>query len=412
MNVEQALMNLAEKRLIFHSEADFQHALAWELQQMYPEAAIRLEYKPAKVKARIYLDIWTTLGVEKIAIELKYKTKSLEVLHQGESFALLNHSAHDCGRYDFLKDIMRLEHVVQKEMDTIGYVIFITNDQAYWSSVETNTIDSAFRIAEGQIVHGELGWGEGASSGTIRGREKPLRLRGRYRMQWEAFSQVEGANGQFRCLCFKVEPPKEIDINGILEQLARDRPVFQSQMDLRDALLDQLQRRGLTCMTAKTVGEKVTVDIHAQAENGQAYAFEVRYKTSELHTVTKDGAVYQLKNQGAQDTGRYDFISDIVKLEQAAASGIQGYSIFITNDHLYWEEPKQGGTVDHRFRLHEGARLRGTLEWSKLASDGTVATREAPLELKGVYRPSWRHYAMPRSGQGGTFKVLVVKVRI
>ncbi|WP_175532522.1 hypothetical protein [Paenibacillus sp. yr247] len=42
---------------------------------------------------------------------------------------------------------------------------------------------------------------------------------------------------------------------------------------------------------------------------------------------------------------------------------------------------QQAGTVDRRFRLHDGVRLRGTLEWSKLASDGTAATREAPLEL-------------------------------
>ena len=36
------LTDLAEKRSIFHSEADFQHALAWEMHRR--EYDIRLEY--------------------------------------------------------------------------------------------------------------------------------------------------------------------------------------------------------------------------------------------------------------------------------------------------------------------------------------------------------------------------------
>jgi len=34
LNLEKALELLAQHRPVFHSDADFQHALAWELQRM------------------------------------------------------------------------------------------------------------------------------------------------------------------------------------------------------------------------------------------------------------------------------------------------------------------------------------------------------------------------------------------
>ena len=43
INLELALGQLAIKRKIFHSEKDFQFALAWQLQSMYLNANIRLE---------------------------------------------------------------------------------------------------------------------------------------------------------------------------------------------------------------------------------------------------------------------------------------------------------------------------------------------------------------------------------
>jgi predicted ATPase len=41
MDIMQALARLAEKRPIFFSEADFQHALGWQLHLLDPDANIR-----------------------------------------------------------------------------------------------------------------------------------------------------------------------------------------------------------------------------------------------------------------------------------------------------------------------------------------------------------------------------------
>ena len=86
---------------MFHSEADFQHALAWQIHEAAPESQVRLEVSVIPVEAqRMFLDIW--LPVEGIAIELKYKTRGLELEQDDESFALRNQSAQDQGRHDFL----------------------------------------------------------------------------------------------------------------------------------------------------------------------------------------------------------------------------------------------------------------------------------------------------------------------
>jgi hypothetical protein len=50
---------LAERRPVFHSERDFQHALAWQIQLAYPEAQIRLEPRPRR---SIHLDLLVRRG--------------------------------------------------------------------------------------------------------------------------------------------------------------------------------------------------------------------------------------------------------------------------------------------------------------------------------------------------------------
>ena len=77
LDIDGLMASLADRRKVFHSEADFQHALAWRIQQAMPESQIRLEVDVLQVeRRRRFLDIW--LPVEGIAIELKYKTRGFE----------------------------------------------------------------------------------------------------------------------------------------------------------------------------------------------------------------------------------------------------------------------------------------------------------------------------------------------
>ena len=191
LDLNPLLAGLATKRPVFHSEADFQHALAWELHLMDPNINVRLEYRPPWMDRRQYIDIWVIQGDTETAIELKYKTKKMDISIAGEQFALQNQAAQDIGRYDFVKDIERLERVVAARRQVVGYAIILTNDSTYWSHPRrSDSVDSDFRIQEGRTLSGLLSWGAGASEGTRRGRTDAIQLANSYQLDWRDYSEV------------------------------------------------------------------------------------------------------------------------------------------------------------------------------------------------------------------------------
>ena len=120
ITIEAGLATLAQQRPIFHSEADFKHAFAWQLQQQDPTARIRLEYRPLP-QVPLHLDLWIELSGRAIAIELKYPTRHIVCDHDGEHFSVYDHAAQPPHRYDFVKDIERLERVVSAQSQVVGY---------------------------------------------------------------------------------------------------------------------------------------------------------------------------------------------------------------------------------------------------------------------------------------------------
>jgi len=206
IDIGEILANLAKKRPIFHSEADFQHAFAWEIHQKLPNALVRLEL-PVQVKNEyLHIDIWVKNQDEVLAVELKYKTRGLSVEIDDEHYRLKNQGAQDLGRYDFIKDIRRLEHVASGQKNCVGYAVFVTNDSAYWAKPANNdTVDAKFRINDGRVLEGVLDWDANASDGTKKNREQVLILRNKYVAQWENFSHLSPARyGEFRSLTVRV----------------------------------------------------------------------------------------------------------------------------------------------------------------------------------------------------------------
>ena len=94
-----------------------------------------------------------------------------------ETFALCNQAAQDVRRYDFLKDVQRLERVVSlPDLAIVGFAVCLTNDSAYWKvPMRQDTVDAAFRLHEGRTTEGELRWSGPAGAGTTRGREAPIK---------------------------------------------------------------------------------------------------------------------------------------------------------------------------------------------------------------------------------------------
>ncbi|WP_323885661.1 hypothetical protein [Aeromonas veronii] len=186
MDIHQILTTALNKRSIFHSEADFQHHLAWEIHRAAnTEVDVRLEFPLSSDHSNRweYCDILVR-GATTIGVELKYKTKKLSIEVGSEQFELKQQGAQDLGRYDFLKDICRLESWCEQKKIAKGYAILLTNDPSYWLvPKQSNTIDRAFRL-HCDVVQGVLGWESSASEGTTKGREANLVLKNRYSLTW------------------------------------------------------------------------------------------------------------------------------------------------------------------------------------------------------------------------------------
>ena len=158
IDITGILKQLTEQRPIFHSEADFQHALAWEIHNRLSHAKIRLEFPVFHQNRQRYLDLLVrTKSLELVAIELKYKTRALSIHNNDEDFQLKNQSAQDIGRYDFLKDVQRLEQFLAQSNSGTGYAIFLTNDSLYWKTAQNpETVDREFRLHHGRMIEGDL----------------------------------------------------------------------------------------------------------------------------------------------------------------------------------------------------------------------------------------------------------------
>lgn len=213
IEISEVLSTLARQRPVFHSEADFQHAFAWEIHQTLPSALIRLEL-PVQVKQQfLHIDVWVAHQDTTLAIELKYKTRSLTIQVGSEQYRLKDQSAQDIGRYDFVKDIQRLEQVVVSHQNVIGCAILLTNDSTYWAKpANHNTVDADFRLHTGRVLEGVLPWGVNASEGTKKNREQPLVLQGKHHLQWSDYSRPSSKSyGEFRALIVKVFPINTAD---------------------------------------------------------------------------------------------------------------------------------------------------------------------------------------------------------
>lgn len=165
---------------------------------------VRLEY-PVFTDRWIYLDLWLHAFDLQLAVELKYKTRKLEIAHNNERFQLKNQGAQDLGRYDFLKDVARLEQVAGTNSDVQGYAVLLTNDPSYWGTGRAGTVDTNFRLHPERSVTGEMAWLPHASDGTMRNRMEAIRLLRDYTVEWHPYSKLSpNRGGEFRYIVFKV----------------------------------------------------------------------------------------------------------------------------------------------------------------------------------------------------------------
>ncbi|WP_405953334.1 hypothetical protein OG588_40795 [Streptomyces prunicolor] len=205
---------LRRHRPVFHSEADLQHSFARVLWELMPDVHSRLEVPQRLLGRSEYLDLLCIGPSARTAIEFKYFTRRWTGTAgtPAEEYAVKGHAATDLARLHFVRDIARLERFCRRS-DQNGLAIMLTNDASLWTppgSGRKQTRDRDFRIHQGRELAGTLLWAEGAYEPNT------CTLRGAYPLEWEPYSELDGAGGEFRYVAVSVSPvPDEADATPV-----------------------------------------------------------------------------------------------------------------------------------------------------------------------------------------------------
>ncbi|MEV4515164.1 hypothetical protein AB0K00_40170 [Dactylosporangium sp. NPDC049525] len=246
MDISAVMVDLARRRPLFHSERDFQFALAWSIQQRYPHAELRLEPRPNR---GIHLDLLVHLAQRRIAIEVRYLVAAFGGALGVDRFDLPNQGAHDVARHDVVKDLVRLERLLSDGYADEGVGLTLTNDSAYWRpGMRNTTIDAAFRIHEGRTLNGALEWSPTAGAGTTHKRDVPLTLAGSYTCAWHHFANVAADGGrvvELRYLTLPVrEPGRPTLVAAVVPQVVSTTGALTARDEILLAVADILRRSG------------------------------------------------------------------------------------------------------------------------------------------------------------------------
>lgn len=208
-------------------------------------------------------------------------------------------------------------------------------------------------------------------------------------------------------------------IETVLLALAKERKVFWSEADFQFAFAWKLKEmfedhnpqstinvrleRRVDALEKRDDGKKsgdAYIDIWVEIDK-MVYPIELKYKTIKC-TITDGSEEYKLKQHGASDIGCYLYLKDVKRIEELSESlgdnfG-KGFAIMLTNDHLYWDQPKTtpDTTAFSDFRIHKGRKIVAgtTLDWGT-PSDNRPAwqKRLKSFELNHNYRINWEDYS-------------------
>jgi hypothetical protein len=189
--IKKAMENLSKnKDRVFHSEADFQFQLAWELKSL-KDFNVRLEYSEnLSSNKNGHFDIVIITEDQKyIPVELKYFTKP------HHKYPQLKQQNDTWRTYDYFEDMLRVEHFVNQHNNSYkGYTIVLSNYAFFWEgNVRESTNYYDFRILNNrEIKPREYKWAD-SNAKSVKGtrREKNIELKGHYKFEWNAFLEEE-----------------------------------------------------------------------------------------------------------------------------------------------------------------------------------------------------------------------------
>ena len=141
--------------------------------------------------------------------------------------------------------------------------------------------------------------------------------------------------------------------------------------------------------------------------DGKRVGIELKYKTRKI-----DGKDYI--TQGGQSDGKFHFFKDIERLERLKKSKDidfridKGFAIFITNDHLYWNEARSNSKAKEKnsvadFDLCDKKGIKKdtyNAKWRKSKNATVTISRSYPVE--------WFSPSDEVKKDGTTFRCLII----
>ena len=226
-------------------------------------------------------------------------------------------------------------------------------------------------------------------------------------------------------------------IQQVLKDLAKKRPAFYSEADfqlafawgLKESFASQmkaydiyLERRFVIDVedeeSGKTTQKDCYVDVCIESEH-ELYLIELKYKTIGERVVLSTALTNEevLKNQAANDLGRYGYLKDIWRIEQVfkkigGQKKMQGFAIILTNDKKYYEEPKVAlNTIDRTFRIHERSKIINPfvnpIDWTYSPKNKTFLNKYPGFTLAHIPFFDWQLYSQQKDC---TFKYLLTTI--
>lgn len=196
---------LESREEIFVNERDLQMHLALYLERSNNYDNVEVEYYVPKSElspeyiwnSEMKVDIVVCKDGKFVPIELKYKTKAIaedDVERFGMQIRdvciIKNQAAQNISKYDFWKDVRRLE-ILKKKFKNIhvGICLFLTNDQSYQSTPRDNAKCKNFSMDPGSPHGTNMNWqGEAPES------RPNFSLDSTYRTSWKNVSLIGLSN--------------------------------------------------------------------------------------------------------------------------------------------------------------------------------------------------------------------------
>lgn len=210
-HISRWMEKLSSHRPVFHSEADFQFALATVMSQDERVSRIRLERRIAlrdhlRDRTHVNVDVLARLDGQQVGLELKYPKRKLECTAfadgELEDFQLPE-GAYDVDGPELWHDTARVERLIAEGEIAAGAAVMLSNYELWEPERLMGPRSKAheFALYNTRVVQAgqTLAWRDATASIDT----GPVWLQNEYRCLWRRYSTVGDCDAEFRYLVLK-----------------------------------------------------------------------------------------------------------------------------------------------------------------------------------------------------------------